>query len=169
VLPVEATIAIIESELEPARRWAGRRGVILEWLPDSLQLRATIIHAESRAPFYIRGLFDDYRALPPMWTFCSGDWDGDGALPWCPKPEQPHPYGSVMFLKHQHNGGPSHAVICVHFNRLAYSAHKGPHTDWAVAEWEKAAPEYVRGLYVADMLSAIDRDLQVSHGRMSDA
>ena len=57
--------------------------------------------------------------------------------------------------------------MCAPFNRLAYGAHEGPHSDWgSLAQWMTAGEGYVHAVKLGDMLSAILRDFRLSSGRM---
>jgi hypothetical protein len=161
MIPAADTIIIVEDELEGARHWAERRSVPLVWLPDRLELRATLVQPETKEPFYLRGIFDNYKAIAPAWTFSDATWALNGGAVSFPKVITP-PHGSPMFIT-----GGSGAVICVPFNRLAYVQHGGPHGDWGGStNWLNAGGAYVRAETVADMLQAIRRDFLHTCGRM---
>jgi len=162
MLPAKASIAIAEHELLGARAWAERHGVVLEWLLDVLELRATLPQPETATRFYLRARLGDYRELPPMWTFCAENWTRDSEAALYPKP-QATPHGSSIFLAHKGRG-----VICVPFNRLAYAEHTGPHGDWGgPAQWISAGGSHVRAATLGDMLAVVHRDLRVTRGTMA--
>ena len=164
MIPVADTIIVVEDELRGARQWAERRNVPLAWLPERLELRATLVQPETEEYFFLRGTFDDYRAIAPAWTFTDDKWEVNGGPLHYPKVTTP-PHGSPMFI----GAGPSGAVVCVPFNRLAYAQHGGPHqvADWGgPSNWLNAGPAYVHAETIADMLQAIRRDFLHTRGRM---
>jgi hypothetical protein len=155
------TLLYLDDELPGAQAWAERRHAPLTWVPEILELRATLMQPETRELFYLRGRFDEYRELPPMWTFTDKEWTAAPVLALFPKVSST-PYGSPLFITSTH--GP---VICAPFNRLAYAAHGGPHADWTLAAWLTAgATGQVRADSVGDMLSIIYRDFMLVRGRM---
>jgi hypothetical protein len=78
LIPADHTRLIVEKELEAAQGWAGRHGVEIDWLPETLELRATLRQPETGELFFLRGMFRDYRALAPDWTFTDEKWQGGG-------------------------------------------------------------------------------------------
>jgi hypothetical protein len=160
VVPRETTIIILEDELPGAQAWAGRHGVPLRWLPESLEVRVTLTQPETNEPFYLRGRFDDYRQLAPAWVFTDAGWAAEPRPQLFPRPGQ-SPYGASVLH--------SASVICAPFNRLAYKEHRGPHDDWGgPANWLTAGrANEVTARHLGDMLQAIFRDLMYSRGRMA--
>lgn len=155
------TLLFLEDELPGARTWAERHRVPLVWIPNDLEVRATVTHPETKEPFYLRGRFDGYKELPPIWTFTDKEWAAPPTFALFPKVEN-SPFGATMFIAA--NGGP---VICAPFNRLAYHAHGGPHSDWSLAGWLAAGQaNQVKAYYLGDMLQIIYRDVMLSRGRM---
>lgn len=153
--------ATVEAELRAARAWAERHRVPLCWDAEALELRAVLAHPKTADKFYLRGEFDDYRELPPAWTFCSSTWKGTGNKRDFPK--SPTPSESIFIAPKR--SGP---VICAPFNRLAYGQHGGPHKNWGgPAQWLSAAPRYVRATTIGDMLHVICRDLRHTQGTMA--
>jgi hypothetical protein len=164
MVPAEETRIIIESEFVGAQAWAGRHGLSLTWLSEDLELRLPLIQAVTQTEFYLRGHFDNYRAVAPEWTFTDPAWKEVGRLCDAPKPA-PTQFGASIFIQHVNR-----AVICVPFNRLAYSENTGPHKDWgAASKWMEAAPQFVQAVTMGDMLQVICRDFFVTRGRMGAA
>ena len=150
-------------EFEAAARWAERHSVPFEWLPVDLQLRLTLVQPETALPFFLRGRFHDYRALPPEWTFTNEKWEGTGRPAHFPKVAH-SPFGASIFIMHGQN-----AVICVPFNRLAYTEHAGPHGDWnGPTSWLNAGSSSIHADTLGDMLQAIHRDFLLSRGYMGN-
>lgn len=155
------TLIYMEDELPAAHAWAERRGSPLVWVPEDLELRVTMTQPETGELFYLRGRVDEYRELPPTWTFTDAKWIAAPSPPLFPKISNT-PYGSPLFITSTQ--GP---VICAPFNRLAYSAYGGPHGEWTLAAWLAAGQVgQVRADCIGDMLSIISRDFMLSRGRM---
>lgn len=168
MVPTEVVRILVDSELPGAQAWAARRGFGLEWLPDRLEVRLTMTQAATNELFYLRGRFDGYRALPPVWSFTDQGWQATAVARYFPRIERP-PFGSPIFIF----GGPNTpegkgAVICAPFNRLAFVEEHGPHSDWSLAGWTEAGPGYVRACTLGDMLQAVTRDFAATRGRMSE-
>lgn len=162
MLPERVTAAIFACEGESAREWAKREHVELKTLNTQKLVRAVFTQEASGERFFLQGLFDTYKALPPEWAWCDSDWSGGGNRSLSPE-SAPTPYGSSMFLNH---GG--RAVICAHFNRLAFNAYDGPHGDWGeLSHWMSASQGHVYAVTIADMLNSIVRDFQCATGRMA--
>jgi hypothetical protein len=161
---MERARAIAELELDAARAWAARHRATLTWIAETLELRATFMQpiGDLEETFFLRGSFDGYREVPPIWVFTDETW---GAMSRPVDSPQAAPPGgrSSMFISH--NG---RAVICAPFNRLAYAAKEGPHQDWGGPElWLSAGPNLVHAATIGDMLQAIHRDLVFAVGRLS--
>jgi len=139
--------------------------VRIDWFPDGLQLRITLQQPESSLCFFLRGMFQDYRALPPEWTFTDEKWQTTGRQADFPK-GVPTTFGSGASIFIVHN---QTAVICVPFNRLAYADHAGPHGDWnGPTNWLNAGPSYIHADTIGDMLQAIHRDFLLTRERMAN-
>jgi hypothetical protein len=163
VIPAEHTRIIVGAELEGAASWAERHGVRIEWMPEDLELRVTLLQPEKELLFFLRGTFEDYRALPPEWTFGDEKWEGVGRPADFPKGAQ-SPFGGSIFIMHNQT-----AVICVPFNRLAYVDHAGPHGDWSgPANWLNAGPSHIHADTIGDMLQALYRDFLLTRERMAN-
>jgi hypothetical protein len=163
LIPVGQSRIVVEQELEGARSWAERHGVCLEWLGEGLTLRATLVQPETHTSYFLRGTFGEYRALPPQWTFTDEKGQATGRLADSPKGVQTR-FGASIFISHKQA-----AVICVPFNRLAYTDQGGPHADWGgPANWLNAGPGQVHAETVGDMLQAILRDFLYTRERMAN-
>jgi hypothetical protein len=176
-VPADETRIIIESEIRGAQAWADRHGSGFTWVPETLELRVVLTQLGGIDRFYLRGRFPGYRALAPEWTFSDENWGHAGRLCDAPNPA-PTQFGSSIFIVYENHALsiPKHAVICVPFNRLAYTDGSGPHADWGgPAQWMEvsrqppapgASPLPVRAEMVGDMLQVICRDFVRSTGRM---
>ena len=148
-------------ELTAAAPWMARHAVRFEWNAESLDLRASLTKSDTGRRFYVRGLFDEYRVLPPRWTFTdaagSGEYDGSNyPLTRCPG-------RAAMCITHQNK-----PVICAPFNRLAYQDLAGPHGDWGgPAAWQSVNTGVVRATHVGDMLAALQRETDRSDGTLA--
>ena len=162
MIPPETTQLILQHEMAGASKWAERHSVPLQWRPERLEVRAILKQPETDELFYLRGVFDDYRRLPPAWTFTSDEESTEAAMHFAPRVDKP-PFGSSLFIKK--NNRP---VICAPFNRLAYAEHNGPHANWrGAANWLTAGqPNRAKAHYLGDMLQVIYRDFCFSRGRM---
>lgn len=167
MVPIEQVRIHLDEEVPAAKAWASRRGAVLEWLPDLLEVRIMLTQPETNELFYLRGRFDGYRALPPAWSFTDATWASSGMACHFPR-QRTSRFGSHMFIGGGvASSGGAAAVICAPFNRLAYSSERGPHADWALADWTGAGQGYVKALHLGDMLQAICRDFADSRGRMA--
>lgn len=162
MVPREHTILIVEEELEGARAWAERHAVPLEWRPDELELRVQLTQPKTEGLFYLRGIFDNYREIPPAWQFCDEDWKASATPVLYPHPETviegPPPVGSIFHTK---------PVICAPFNRLAYGR-GAVHPDWSMADWHSLSqPNQVKASTIGDMLQTLWLHLSVTRRRMA--
>jgi len=163
VIPAEQARIIVEAELEGARGWTERYGIPLEWLPDKLTLRVKFVQPEGGSIYFLRGTFGEYRALPPEWTFTGEKGETAGRPTDFPRGVQTR-FGAPIFIIHNQT-----AVICVPFNRLAYTDQGGPHGDWGgPANWLNAGPGQIHAETIGDMLQAIYRDFLYTRERMAN-
>ena len=162
MLPERVTAAAFTSELEAACEWARREQVQLDCsLPEKL-LCATFVRGDSSEHFYVRGRFDGYKALPPIWEWCDANWSNAGERRLSPDAAGTA-HGSSMFLDHRGT-----AIICAPFNRLAYAVHNGPHSNWGeLTHWMTVRRGVVYAVTIADMLHTIARDFRYTTGRMA--
>lgn len=161
IIPATNSVIIINSELEGAQSWAERHGLKIEWLPETLELRATFLQPETGNKFFLRGRFRDYKALPPEWTFTDEKWEATGRPRDFPE-ASPSPFGPSIFISYNLSG-----IICAPFNQLAYSDHSGPHKNWGgPANWLNADPSRVHADSIGDMLQVIYRDFLMSRKRL---
>jgi hypothetical protein len=165
VRDIDRTRAIFCAETESLQDWASRRQFIekLEADFESLLVRTILLQPETGHRFFLEGQFDDYRGLPPKFTFSSEPWNRSNTLSDYPKQRDNSFGGGSIFH--------SAPCICAHFNRNAYKEHGGPHGDWGGPErWLEAAAgqTYVRATNVPDMLSVIYSRFVGTRGRLSD-
>ncbi len=156
----DRSLIYLDEELPGCQRWAQRHGVALVWFPEELEMHVTFKQLDTEELFYIRGQFDDYRELPPAWTFTDASWAAAPQHLLFPKPIQ-SPYGASIFH--------TQPVICAPFNRLAYKEHDGPHSDWGgPASWLTAGqPNEAKAHHLADMLSVLHQHFRFTRGRMA--
>ena len=157
----------VDAELPGAQAWALRHDVGLTWLPDALTLRTALVQPGSGQSFYLRGIFTEYRELPPLWTFCDEKWETAEAQRWFPNPPGGQSqFGASVLIQHGTKG-----VICAHFNRLAYAdaGIAGPHGDWGgPAQWLSVRSGQTVATTLGEMLAVIYRDFQLTNGRMAN-
>jgi hypothetical protein len=162
LLPLDAVRASVTAELTAARAWAERHRYELDWLDESMELRLRL-DGPNAEPYLLVGTFEDYPTLPPTWRFVhpmTGERIGRAAYP---SPANPYPRGSPLVI----DSGLEGAVICAHFNRLAFTEEGGPHGDWGpLANWQNpGASSYTFAVTIPDMLARIALDVRDSNGR----
>ena len=162
---IDRTRAIFRDETENLQDWASRKQSIekLEVDCEFLLVRVVLLQPEIGFKFFLEGDFEDYRALPPRFTFSSEPWNRSNALRDYPKQKENLFGGGSIFI--------NPPCICVHFNRNAYKKHGGPHNDWGGPErWLEATARqnYVRATNIPDMLSVIYSRFVGTRGRLSD-
>jgi hypothetical protein len=168
LLPDHIVRAHVAEELEAARRWAARYDHELAFDESTLTLTVPLLGAAliGSAPerYLLKGVFDDYRVIPPAWRFVHPGNETDVGPPAYPTATAGR-RGTSIFLA----TGPTGAVICAHFNRLAYAEQQGPHGDWgAQTNWlNPPTSSYTRAETVGDMLARIDLEVRESAGRMA--
>ncbi|HMJ35621.1 MAG TPA: hypothetical protein VK501_17055 [Baekduia sp.] len=170
LLSEDTVRAYVAEELPAAKAWAQRRGRQLSFDEEALSLTLPLYGPRASdngdpEAYCLRGTFDDYRAVPPTWWFIHPDSEADIGPAAYPASPSPHPRGSGLFLA----SGPTGAVICAHFNRLAYAEEQGPHGDWgATTNWLNTPPSnYTRAETIGDMLARISLEVDESQGRMA--
>lgn len=156
-VPEQVTLAILENELANCRPWAIRHGWQLRLEPETLTVDATNVHPADQRAIIARGVFNGYRALPPIWLFVDPE-SGQMALPAWPSPGPVQGQASIFH---------SFGVVCAHWSRKAYQELGGPHPNWgALTNWTQVR-EGVHAENLGEMLAAIDLYLQASPGRMA--
>lgn len=138
---------------------AERHGWTLDIDAECRRLTASIDHPVAGVGLLqLEADLDGYRAVPPAWRFVDPE-TGHVTKRAFPKPGSgPHGSGSIFHSK---------PVICAPFNRLAYQAHDGPHSDWSgPANWLNVTGHVVAHT-LGEMLSVINLHLRVSPGRMA--
>ena len=162
MLPEAVVEAAIEDELDAAVAWAKRYGIeFTALMPVEKIVRADLIQKNSQERFFLQGQFDQYKALPPLWSWRDSNWSGEGGRSLSPKGVNT-PFGSSMFILHK-----GRAIICAPFSRSAFGDHDGPHRNWGGAtQWTTVASGYVHAVTIGDMLQAILRDFRYTTERM---
>ena len=162
MLPPAVTDAAIASELPGAMAWAERHHIAMDnRLLTERIIRVVLVQEEEDDKFYLQGNFVDYKELPPVWDWRNESWSANDGLHLSPNPHS-SPLGSSMFIQHKRK-----SIICAPFNRLAYSTHDGPHSDWSnPAQWITVGRGSVHAVTIGDMLQSILRDFRFTKGRM---
>lgn len=155
VVLTAVTHAVMAVELAAITAWAARRGWEVEVDFEHGTVAAKTTHPKTKTVIVFHADLDGYPAIPPAWT-CRNE-DGVVSLAAFPRAGQrPGVSGSIF---HSNN------VICAPWNRLAYAAHAGPHTDWVdLTAWKSVATEYTQAQTIADMLNTLWLHLAVSPG-----
>ena len=152
LLPARASRAAVEAELPAVEAWAARHGWVIAHDLDGLRLRAATYHRPVRRLVEVIGDVTGYPAVPPAWYFVAIGTDETT------KPHFPAPGPTSIFH--------SNPVICAPWNRLAYTEHGGPHSDWSgPAAWLQVRNQ-TTAHRLADMLAVIDANLRASPGMM---
>src|SRR5487761_1115925 len=153
MVPPAVTRALIDKEWPAIQAWADRWGWSLSLDREELRLEAQSRHPKDRLPVKLVGTFDGYAVVPPAWTFVNpytGQCEGEA-----------FPAAGDQSIFH------TNLVICAPWNRLAYSVHGGPHSDWGeLIGWQQDRQGSTRATTIADMLSQVDVHLRRSPGRM---
>lgn len=156
--PHSEIVTVVKGELANARPWAERKGLELNWEPDDLRLRTVMTQEEMDEPFYLQGVFDDYKETAPAWEFYDSSWSIGGQQQHYPS-TSPCPFGSSIFH--------SDPFICVPFNRLAYEECGGRHSDWGgPGNWLNVEGGNSHATRIGGMLQQIYRHLRKTRGRM---
>jgi hypothetical protein len=158
----------VEEEMTAALAWAERNGYRVDYHPDTLTARMPLEGATSGEtapePYLLAGSFEGYRAFPPSWRFLHPHTEEDVGPSAYPAALQPSPFGSGLFT----TGGPTGALICAHFNRLAFKEAGGIHEDWgALTDWQNPPAGYTIALTIGQMLQRIALETRVSSARMA--
>ena len=145
-LPADLVRCTFESELEQSRRIAGKAGFVLEADVDALTIRA-VYKAPDGQEFILTGLFDDYKARPPLLDF---EEPGTGRV----GTKSAYPAGHDSFFHPK-------PIICAPFNRKAYAE---VHADWPMPTWMGSTAQNVNWRQYSTMPSM----LWLVHKRISD-
>lgn len=155
VVPTGVSQVVLASEFEKATSWIARRGWRAKIGGDGLTLDVHMAHPADGGELLLRGRFDGYRAIPPLWNFldpASGNVTADA---W----PAPGPVGGGSSIFH------SLGVICAHFSRTGFEVQGGPHEWGGLTNWT-AVDEGVHAETVAEMLSVFHTHLRHSPGRL---
>jgi hypothetical protein len=142
----EVVRAHVEDELTLAAPWAEAKGWDPKWDPAAMRLTVRLTSAIDREVYGLELMLDDYRSRPPFFEFVHPT-TGERGVARC------YPKGGRGYFH-------TNPVICAPWNRKAYAAHGGPHSDWAMENWATYRPHHT---HLGDMLVLIqelldDRD-----------
>jgi hypothetical protein len=134
----DVTRAQVESELAELQPWVTLHGWELEWDREALQFTVRMRSKVDAEAYVLELKLDSYRALPPFIEFLHPSLAERGT-------RRCYPGGGRGYFH-------THPVICAPWNRKAYAAHGGPHSDWAMANWATYRPNHSQ---LGDMLVLI--------------
>lgn len=144
--------AHVERELATIEPWVARHGWSVIWDDNHLLLLVRMWSAVDCERYIFEFTVDDYRELPPSIELVHPE-TGEAET------RRSYPAGGRSYF----HGKP---VICAPWNRKAYQAYGGPHSDWAMVDWVTYRPNHSR---LGDMLvllqELIDDDTNYT-GRM---
>lgn len=163
LLPGTTVRASVAAELPAARAWAERHGYELEYDEEPVPTLSLGLPGPGGEPYLILGVFEDYPTLPPAWRFVHPATREPIGRAAYPAPAEPYPRHSPLVI----DSGTEGAVICAHFNRLAFVEEGGPHGDWGpLVNWQNPGPSlYTFAVTIPDMLARIALDVRDSRGR----
>ena len=145
-LPADLVRFTFESELARARHIAGKAGFAMDADVEALTIRA-VYTAPDGQQFILTGLFDDYKAQPPLLDF---EEPGTGRV----GTKAAYPTGTDSFFHTQ-------PIICAPFNRKAYAE---VHRDWPMPTWMESTTQNVAWRDFSTMAGM----LLLVHKRISD-
>jgi hypothetical protein len=158
MVPAAVTQAVIDDAHAAITAWAMRHGWVVAIDRDRLTLAAVTTHPAVGSLLIFHAELDGFPAIPPAWT-CR---NLDGQTPKSAYPAPPTSGGHVPSIFH------TNGLLCAHWNRLAYAALGGIHSNWTdLANWKTTEPGSVRGETFPDMLAAIRTHLASSPGMQS--
>lgn len=156
VVPTGVSQVIVAAELDAAQLWLRRHGWATQLADDGLTLDVRTQHPTDGGELLLRGKFDGYRAVPPLWTFLDPVSGQSTPHAW----PAPGPVGGQASIFH------SFGVICAHFSRSGYSQFGGPHAWGGLTSWA-IITEGVHAETLAEMLAVFRLHLRHSPGRMT--
>lgn len=152
VVATDVTRALVEAELSHLDLWAKIHGWELEWDATALRLKVRIRSKVDGEVYVVEMLLDNYRALPPHIEFLHPTLEERGT-------RRCYPGGGRGYF---HNN----PVICAPWNRKAYAAHGGPHSDWAMGAWATYRPNHSQLGDMLVLLQELIDDRSSYSGRM---
>lgn len=159
LVPPETTRAIIEHEFQAVQAWANRHGWTVTLDLEDLVLTVDTVHPADDGPLRLIAELESYKAIPPAWEFVDPR-TGEASKRVYPAPGKLPGVASSIF-----HGQP---CLCAPFNRLAFKANEGPHTDWGEpTDWLDVDQTKVRATDLGSMLQVIKLHLSASPGRMA--
>jgi len=121
----------VERELTAIEPWAARHGWSVLWDEDRLLVVVLMRSVVDRERYIFEFTLDDYRELPPSIELVDPETGEAGTRRSYP--------GSGRGYFINNNGKP---VTCAPWNRKAYQALGGPHSDWAMTNWAAYRPSH---------------------------
>jgi hypothetical protein len=149
----EVTRAHVEAEISQLEPWVKLHAWELRWDASALQLTVAMRSKIDGECYVLEMALDDYRALPPYIELIDSA-TGERGTRRC------YPGGGRGYFH-------TMPVICAPWSRKAYSAHGGPHSDWAMASWATYRPNHAQ---LGDMLVLLQElldDRSSYSGRMA--
>ena len=156
-------LAEVEADLPWLKARAARAGWGWTFDPETLTLNVKFTRDTSNETYLLRGVFDQFRSLPPIWDFVDLDIGEVGTRSAYPKQvgstDNPNRIAPIFI-----ESGTKGQLICLPCNRLAYREldPRAPHGDWQLVNWTQLDPKYPT---VEEMVSRIAQDIQLSKGR----
>lgn len=152
------TRAVLAAETPAATAWANRHGWNIHTDATGPTLDASTAHPVTGTLIVFHADLSGYPTIPPAWT-CQ-DAQGSAKPSVFPLPgSRPGLPGSIFHPQ---------LVICAPWNRLAYAAHGGPHTDWVdLRGWKTVPGNPTQAHTLADMLATLALHLAASPGTAS--
>lgn len=145
--------ALVETELQQLEPWIALHAWEVSWDAVALRLVVRLRSMIDGETYVVEMMLDGYRALPPFIEFVHPS-SGDRGTKRC------YPNGGRGYFH-------AHPVICAPWNRKAYSAHGGPHADWAMLSWATYRPNHTQIGDILVLLQDLIDDRSSYGGRMA--
>jgi hypothetical protein len=149
----DVTRAHVEDELNEARGWAERHRWSINWRSEQLILEVTMRSVIDEEIYELEATLRDYRALPAAFEL-RHLVTGERGTHRC------YPKGGLGYFHNQ-------PVLCAPWNRKAYAALGGPHSDWAMAQWWTYRPNHARLGDILALIQELLNDRSSYQGRMA--
>lgn len=149
----DVTRALIDVELAELEPWIALHAWEVTWDREALRLAVRLCSKIDGEIYVVEMMLDGYRALPAFIEFVHPKTNERGSHVCYPK-------GGRGYFH-------THPVICAPWNRKAYSAHGGPHADWAMASWATYRPNHARIGDILVLLQDLLDDRASYGGRMA--
>ncbi len=123
---IEISKQIVAEELAAAKSASEMFGWEIQVAQDGITLTIKMTSDVDKEVYIVEMRCDDYKELPPLFEFLLPN--GTRRVP------SAYPVSSDSFFH-------TSLVICFPFNRGAYNSYGGPHSDWAIANWQSLCPQ----------------------------